>query len=328
MFGIYFRIDGWKAGVGIALCALGAALIGCNNHPIAAPPAAAPSAPAYAGVTFADVTKAAGIDFHHVNGAFGQKWLPETMGSGVAWIDYDGDGYPDLFLVNSREWTDAERQEGKQPPASAKPAGPPPTCKLYHNNGDGTFTDVTEKAHLNIPMYGMGVCVGDYDNDGKPDLYVTGLGRNYLFHNNGDGTFTDVTEKAGVKDSGWSTSAAWVDYDKDGKLDLVVCHYVKWSPQTDIPFLQNGHRTYGTPGQYAGLPLTLYHNDGAGHFTETAQKAGLRTTGDEKRKLQGKSLGVTLCDYDGDGWIDIAIANDTEPNYLFHNEQNGTFKEV
>ncbi|HEV2474263.1 MAG TPA: CRTAC1 family protein, partial [Chthonomonadales bacterium] len=276
-------------------------------------------------VTFTDVTRSAGIDFQHINGAFGKKWLPETMGSGVAWIDYDGDGYQDLFLVNSRNWTDAELKSAGLPPSGKY--DPRQTCKLYHNNGDGTFTDVTKKAHLDVPMYGMGVCVGDYDNDGHPDLYVTALGHNYLFHNSGDGTFTDVTAKAGVGSSGWSTSAAWVDYDKDGKLDLIVCHYVPWTPATDIPCPRNGHNTYCTPQQYAGQPLTLYHNEGNGRFKDVSVQAGLRKSADG-RTLQGKSLGVAICDYDGDGWPDIVVANDTEPNYLFHNEKNGTFKEV
>jgi hypothetical protein len=278
-------------------------------------------------VTFTDATKTAGLDFRHVSGATTSKLLPETMGSGLAWIDYDGDGFQDLFLVNSRPWTKAECDAAKIPYVAS--AGAPPTCKLFHNNGNGTFTDVTKQAHLDVTMYGMGVCVGDYDNSGHPSLYVTGLDRNYLFHNNGDGTFKDTTAPSGLKDGGWSSSAAWVDYDKDGKLDLIVCHYVKWSPATDIAFMKNGHRTYGTPNQYTGEPLTLYHNDGGGHFREVAEKAGLRTSPTpENRKLQGKSLGVAICDYDGDGWPDIAIANDTEPNYLFHNEHNGTFKEV
>ncbi len=302
-------------------------LAGCHPSQPPAPTKIAPVAATTQNVTFTDTTKAAGIDFRHVNGATDRKLLPETMGSGLAWIDYDGDGFPDLFLVNSRPWTKAECAAAKMPYVAS--AGPAPTCKLFHNNGNGTFTDVTKQAHLDVTMYGMGVCVGDYDNSGHPSLYVTGLERNYLFHNNGDGTFKDVTAAAGVKDGGWSSSAAFVDYDKDGKLDLVVCHYVQWSPGTELGAKKNGHPTYDTPTRYIGQPLTLYHNDGAGHFTEVAAKAGLRTgPAPEKRKLQGKSLGVAICDYDGDGWPDIAIANDTEPNYLFHNEHDGTFKEV
>jgi hypothetical protein len=309
----------------LAALSLGTALTGCHPPAESTPVKATPIPVTPAGITFADVTKQAGINFRHVNGAFGQKWLPETMGSGCAWIDYDGDGYQDLFLVNSREWTNAERASAHQPPNSN--TQPPATCKLYHNNGNGTFTDVTDKAGLNVPMYGMGVCVGDYDNDGHPDLYVTALGRNYLFHNNGNGTFTDMTAKAGLLDGGWSTSAAWVDYDKDGKLDLIVCHYVKWTPATDIPCPRNGHNTYCTPQKYTGEPLALYHNNGNGTFTNVSTKAGILKSGDG-RPLQGKSLGVTICDYDGDGWPDIAVANDTEPNYLFHNKRNGSFEEV
>lgn len=303
-------------------------LAGCHSTPpaltVRPPTQTAPTTPT---VTFTDATKAAGIDFRHVSGASKNKMLPETMGSGLAWIDYDGDGFQDLFLVNSRPWNQAECAEAKMPYQPA--AGPPPTCKLYHNNGNGTFTDVTKQAHLDVVMYGMGVCVGDYDNSGHPSLYVTALNRNYLFHNNGNGTFTDVAEKAGLKDGGWSSSAAWVDYDKDGKLDLVVCHYVKWDPTRETHAHKNGHPSYDTPVNYTGEPLSLYHNEGNGRFTAVAAKAGmLAESGSEKRKLQGKSLGVAICDYDGDGWPDIAIANDTEPNYLFHNEHNGTFKEV
>ena len=316
-----------EGGYASVLALLTLLLAGCSPTKPTVTTPVTPAATTTRNVTFTDATKAAGIDFKHVSGATKNKLLPETMGSGLAWIDYDGDGFSDLFLVNSRPWTKEECAAARIPYVAS--AGPPPTCKLFHNNGNGTFTDVTKQAHLDVTMYGMGVCVGDYDNSGHPSLYVTGLGRNYLFHNNGDGTFKDAAEQAGVKDGGWSSSAAWVDYDKDGKLDLVVCHYVKWSPATDIASYKNGHRTYNTPGQYVGQPLTLYHNDGNGHFTEAAEKAGLRAgPAPEKRKLQGKSLGVAICDYDGDGWPDIAIANDTEPNYLFHNEHNGTFKEV
>ncbi len=307
----------------LAAAALLALLPGCHHAEPTVGPVTRAAAPST--LRFTDVTEAAGIRFQHVNGASVNKLLPETMGSGLAWIDYDSDGFPDLFLVNSRPWTPAERAAAHLPPESAN--GAAPTCRLYHNNRNGTFTDVTRQAHLDVPMYGMGVCVGDFDNDGHADLYITGLGRNFLFHNNGNGTFSDSTNRAGLRDAGWSTSAAWVDYDRDGKLDLVVAHYVKWTPATDIPFLKNGHRTYGTPQQYSGEPLTLYHNLGNGRFAEVSQRAGLRV-GTDGRKLQGKSLGICICDYDGDGWPDIAVANDTEPNYLLHNEKNGTFKEM
>ncbi len=304
-----------------------ALLTGCHHDP---PPVASIAVEKAVlkvpeGVTLDDIAEGAGIRFKHVNGAFGKKWLPETMGSGLAWIDYDNDGLPDLYLVNSREWTDAEKKGAK----TVQTEGLPKTVtgKLYHNLGNGKFEDVTEKAGLAVPMYGMGVCVGDYDNDGSPDLYVTALGHNYLFRNNGDGTFRDVTLQSGVRDGGWSTSCAWLDYDKDGKLDLVVAHYVKWAPAADIPFPRSSHLTYGTPQQYVGEPVTLYHNEGNGKFKEVASASGLRANA-EGRALQGKSLGVVICDYNNDGYPDIALANDTEPNYLYENQKNGKFKEV
>jgi hypothetical protein len=314
-----------RALVGIGIAGTASAFVyaivpGCRHSPVAPIPLPAPHF--NAGVTFENVTAAAGIDFKHVNGAFGQKWLPETMGSGLAWIDYDNDGWQDLFIVSSREWTDAERLSGHQP---VGPSGSPSaTCKLFHNNRNGTFTDVTKQAHLDVPMYGMGVCVGDFDNDGHADLFVTSLTRCYLFHNNGNGTFTEVSNEAGVRGSGWSSSAAFVDYDKDGYLDLIVCHYVNWSPATNLAFMTNGHPTYTTPQKYVGIPPTLYHNNRNGTFTNVSGQAGITIPG----KLNGKSLGVAIFDYDNDGWPDIAIANDTEPNYLYHNLKNGSFEEV
>jgi hypothetical protein len=310
-----------------------AALVGCGRKPqvIAADlPVAAPAMDC----RFTEITAQAGIKFTHVNGAFGAKLLPETMGSGAAFIDYDGDGYPDLFFVNSRDWTDEEVRaftagSGKKY-ASLIPANRPrrrATCALYHNNGNGAFTDVTMQAGLDIPMYGMGAAVGDYDNDGRPDLYVTALGRDYLFHNEGNGRFKEVAAEAGVKDGGWSTSAAWVDYDRDGKLDLFVCHYVDWTPATDIYCTLDGRsKSYCTPQDYTGQTCRLYHNEGHGRFQDVSAKAGiLRQNG---RKCQGKSLGVAVCDINNDGWPDIVVANDTEPNYLFQNNRDGTFAEV
>jgi hypothetical protein len=308
------------SGAAAGLCLM---LLGCPNKSNQEGKDTAPAVAETIGFSFTDVTQEAGIAFKHVTGAFGQKWLPETMGSGLAWIDFDGDGYQDLFLVNSREWTPAEKKPGQavetNPPAGA-------TGKLFRNLGNGKFTDVTKGSGLDVTMYGMGVCVGDYDNDGKPDLYVTALGRNYLFHNQGNGTFREVASSVGVKDGGWSTSAAWVDYDEDGKLDLIVAHYVKWTPETDIKFPRNGKLTYGTPSQYVGEPLRLYHNEGS-TFKDVTKEAGLLANV-EGKALQGKSLGIVICDYDNDGKPDIAVANDTEPNYLFHNEGNGKFKEV
>jgi len=257
---------------------------------------------------FRDITAQAGIHFVHNNAAFGKKWLPETLGAGAAFIDYDNDGFPDILLVNGEDW-----------PGHAKAAS---TLKLYHNNHDGTFTDVTRKAGLAVSMFGMGVAVGDYDNDGHDDLFITALGQSHLFHNNGNGTFTDVTRAAGM----WgpnelSTSAAWVDYDRDGKLDLVVANYVQWSQQTDIYCTLDGaHKSYCTPESYKGVSARVWHNLGGGKFEDATQKSGLSDP-------TSKSLGVAILDYNGDGWPDILLANDTQPNKLYLNKQNGTFEE-
>ena len=260
-------------------------------------------------IHFRDVTAQAGIHFTHNNGAFGKKWLPETMGPGCAFIDYDNDGYPDILLVNGEDW-----------PGHAH-AGPT-TPKLYRNNHDGTFTDVTRKAGLAVPMFGLGVAVGDYDNDGFDDLFITALGQSHLFHNNGNGTFTDVTKSAGLWGRNeFSTSAAWVDYDRDGKLDLVVANYVQWTEQTDLYCTLDGaHKSYCTPESYKGTSVRLWHNLGGGQFEDATQKAGL---GDPT----SKSLGIAILDYNADGWPDIVIANDTQPNKLYLNKKDGTFEE-
>jgi enediyne biosynthesis protein E4 len=268
---------------------------------------------AQAGVQFVDVTAKAGIRFVHNNGAFGKKFLPETMGPGVAFIDYDNDGWPDIFLVNGTDW----------PGHITKHTTP----KLYHNNHDGTFTDVTHKAGLDVEMYGIGVAVGDYDNDGYEDLFVTAYGQSRLFHNNGPDkagnvTFTDVTQKsglAGVKE--FSTSAAFVDYDKDGRLDLVVGNYVQWSPENDLYCTMDGkNKSYCTPESYKGTSVRLWHNDGGGKFSDVTQKAGLG-------EPTSKTLGVAMLDYDNDGWPDLLFSNDTQPNKLYKNNGNGTFTE-
>jgi enediyne biosynthesis protein E4 len=266
-----------------------------------------------AGVQFEDVTAKAGIRFVHNNGAFGKKFLPETIGPGLAFIDYDNDGWPDIFLVNGTDWPGHGQRHT--------------TAKLYHNNHDGTFTDVTRKAGLGVEMYGIGVAVGDYDNDGYDDLFVTAYGQSHLFHNNGNGTFTDVTQKAGlagVKE--FSTSAAWVDYDKDGKLDLVVGNYVEWSPETDLYCTMDGKsKSYCTPESYKGTSVRLWHNNGKDSngnvtFGDVTQKAGLG-------EPTSKTLGVAMLDYDNDGWPDLLFSNDTQPNKLYHNNGNGTFTE-
>jgi enediyne biosynthesis protein E4 len=268
------------------------------------PGAAGPASP----VTFRDVTQQAGIHFLHNNGAFGKKFLPETLGPGVAFIDYDNDGWPDIFLVNGMDWPGHVQKHT--------------TPKLYHNNHDGTFTDVTHKAGLDVEIYGLGVAVGDYDNDGFDDLFVTALGQSRLFHNNGDGTFTDVTLKAGLSGPReLSTSAAWVDFDKDGRLDLVVGNYVQWTPEGDLYCTLDGkNKSYCTPESYKGTSARLWHNRGDGTFEDVTQKAGL---GDPTSKI----MGIAVLDYDNDGWPDLLFSNDTQPNKLYRNNGNGTFSE-
>ena len=263
-------------------------------------------------VRYTDIRKAAEIDFLQDSTQTEEKYYLETMGTGVAWIDYDQDGLMDLYFVQSAA-TDIY-----------KPARPLRSA-LYHNNGDGTFTDITEKAGLGGEgHYGQGVAVGDFDNDGYPDLYVTGYGRAILYHNNGDGTFTDVTAKAGVADEGgWSTSAGWFDYDKDGWLDLVVTNYIEWSPKNNIWCGEHrpGYRSYCHPGNYKGQKTKLYHNNHDGTFTDVSDSSGVG-------KPESKGMGVVLADFNNDGWPDIAIANDTWPNFLFLNKHDGTFQDV
>jgi enediyne biosynthesis protein E4 len=263
-------------------------------------------------VTFTDVARAAGITFHHDNAASPEKYLIETMGSGCGWIDYDQNGLLDLYLVNG---------------AATRVYSPsrPLRSTLYRNNGDGTFTDVTGKAGVGAEdLFGMGVAVGDYDNDGFPDLFVLGYGRCILYHNNGDGTFTDVSAAAGVENSGrWASSAAWFDYDNDGRLDLVIANYVDWSPDRNFYCgdAGPGMRSYCHPDDFHGQPPTLYHNNGDGTFTDVSKSSGVGLKG-------GNGLGVVTFDYDDDGWQDIFIANDHMPNFLFRNNRDGTFREV
>ncbi len=265
---------------------------------------ARPSGP----IVFTDVTAQAGIHFKHNSGAFGKKYLPETMGSGVCFLDYDNDGWQDIFLVNSMDWPEHKSSE-------SFPA-------LYHNNHDGTFTDVTQKAGLAVEMYGLGCAAADYDNDGNVDLYVTTVGSNHLFRNLGNGKFSDVTSKAGVADPGFSASAVWFDYDNDGKLDLFVAHYIDWSIETDqYCSLDNKNKSYCTPQRYKGQSSTLFHNKGDGTFENVTKKAGLYDP-------TSKALGVALLDYDNDGWLDLFVSNDTEPNKLYRNNHNGTFTDV
>jgi enediyne biosynthesis protein E4 len=262
---------------------------------------------------FVDVTAQAGVTFVHQAPHSSRKYLLETMGSGVALFDYDNDGRLDLFLVNGAPFPDFVPKG-----TVLQKTGPEYWNRLYHQKPDGTFEDVTEKAGLEGVGYGMGVAVGDYDNDGYEDLYVTGLGGNHLYHNNGNGTFTDVTAKAGVGGSGWSTSAAWVDLDGDGLLDLVVLRYIVWD-WDDVWCGPKDNRGYCHPDVFPPISMLVYHNNGDGTFTEEAHQLGL--------DKPGKALGVAIADYDRDGHPDIFVANDSMVEFLFHNKGNGTFEE-
>ena len=259
-------------------------------------------------IRFTDVTAQAGIHFRHNSGAFGKKYLPETMGSGVCAIDYDNDGWQDIFFVNSKNWPG----HGQTKSYSA----------LYRNNHDGTFTDVTQEAGLATEVYGLGCAVGDYDNDGNDDIYITALEGSHLFRNLGNGKFADVTARAGVRDPGFATGAVWFDYDNDGKLDLFVSHYVEWSVATDQTCsLDTKNKSYCTPELYKGQSGTLFHNKGNGVFEDVTKKAGLYDP-------TSKSLGTALIDIDNDGWMDLFVANDTQANKLYRNNHNGTFTDI
>src|SRR3954462_7055662 len=272
-------------------------------------------------VQFSDITRTSGINFKHENSATSNKYLVETMGGGVAVFDYDNDGRLDIFFTNGAK-IDDPMPDGKLPDKADRKFW----NHLYHQNADGTFADVTEKAGLTgMPQnhYGMGVAVGDFDNDGFDDVYVTGYGGNTLYHNNGDGTFTDVTKSAGVETGGWSVSAGFFDYDNDGKLDIFVTRYLDWSFKTNryCGERKPGYRAYCHPDNYDGATNILYHNNGDGTFTDVSAKAGIANP-------KGKSLGVTFADYDADGFIDIFVANDSVQCFLYHNNGNGTFSEV
>jgi enediyne biosynthesis protein E4 len=259
-------------------------------------------------VRFTDVAGTAGVGFKHTSGRSGRLYLPETMGSGCAFLDYDRDGRLDLFLINGA-------------PLPGSPVKGPVTSALYRNRGDGRFEDVTRAAGLARAMYGMGCAVGDYDNDGHDDLYVSCLGPDHLFHNNGNGSFTDVTRHAGIADQDFSTSCAWFDYDRDGHLDLFVGGYCRWSPALN-KVCQGAYGEFMcSPERYRGEPPHLYHNRGDGTFEDVTRKAGLYNP-------VGKNLGVAVFDPDGDGWLDLMIANDLEPNLLYRNHRDGTFREI
>lgn len=258
---------------------------------------------------FVDVTSRAGIDFRHNSGAYGGKLLPETLGSGCAFLDYDADGWQDFLLVNGMDWPGHKRGLS--------------TLRLYRNNRNGTFSDVTRSAGLEVEMYGMGVAVADYNNDGFPDVLITCVGQNRLFRNTGKGTFIDATHDSGLGGrQSFSTSALWFDFDRDGHLDLFVCNYVKWSADHDVFCSPDGkHKSFCTPEAYHGETCWLFHNRGDGTFEDVTATSGIFDS-------SSKSLGVAMFDYDGDGWPDLLVANDTQPNKLYRNLRNGTFRDV
>ena len=262
-----------------------------------------------AGFQLVDVTKAAGLQFRHNSGAYGGKLLPETLGSGCAFLDYDADGWQDILLINGADWPGHHRERS--------------TLRLFRNNRNGTFSDVTKQAGLDVEMYGMGVTVGDYNNDGFPDIYITCVGQNRLYRNTGKGTFVDVTRGSGLSGhQSFSTSAVWFDFDRDGRLDLFVCNYVRWSLDHDVFCSLDGKaKSYCTPEAYRGETCWLFHNKGDGTFEDITAKSGIFDS-------SSKSLGVALLDSDRDGWLDLVVANDTQPNKLYRNQRNGTFKDV
>ncbi len=314
----------------LALCSLpvlgASVLCGCAGRPRSASPvmraSPASSRPASsANVTFTDITDQAGIKFEHFNGTFGKKWMPETTGGGCAFIDFDRDGNEDILFVNSGQFD--------TPAATYKVRDNKSRVTLYHNKGGGVFEDVTQKSGLKVDGYGQGVCVGDFDNDGWDDIYVTCLGANHLFRNRHDGTFEDVTAKAGVagtKINGslrwkWSSSCAWVDYDRDGYLDLFVCNFVEWSPDLDVFCgTKGGKKDYCAPDAYKGLPSALYHNNHDGTFTDVSIPSQIS-------EYLGKGWGVACWDFNSDGWPDIAVANDRQPNFFFINHEGKYFSE-
>jgi hypothetical protein len=287
--------------------------------PVVAPVSVASEVQAPA-VHFTDITRQAGIDFSHSTGAFGDKLLPETMGSGAAFFDYDADGDQDLLLINSDYWPDQLAAVEDHP-----------TMKLYRNDGPGRFTDVTLASGLAVPMYGMGVAVGDYDNDGDADIFITAYGLNRLFRNNG-GEFRDITTDAGVGGAAdsWSTSAAFVDIDNDGDLDLFVANYVRWSRQIDLDVnfqLTGIGRAFGPPNAFEGTYNYLYRNDGNGRFSDISAVSGIQVANPATARPMGKALAVAPVDIDRDGWMDLLVANDTVQNFLFHNLGAGVFEE-
>jgi enediyne biosynthesis protein E4 len=284
----------WRCGAGLSLGALSSDVLAQGASP---------------GFQFVDVTGTAGLSFRHNNGAYGGKLLPETLGSGCAFLDYDNDGWQDILLVNGADWPGHSQQRS--------------TLRLYRNNRNGTFTDVTRAAGLDIEMYGMGAAVGDFNNDGFPDVFVTCVGQSRLFRNTGKGTFVDATRAAGFGGrSAFSTSAMWLDFDRDGFLDLFVCNYVRWSPERDVFCSLDGkQKSYCTPEAYRGETSWLFRNRGNGTFEDVTATRGIFDS-------SSKALGVALIDHDQDGWPDIFVANDTQPNKLYRNQRDGTFKDI
>jgi enediyne biosynthesis protein E4 len=271
------------------------------------------------GFGLVDVTAQSGIKFRHNSGAYGGKLLPETLGAGCAFLDYDRDGWQDIVLVNGTDWPGHKDGPGHTRGHKSEPS----TLKLYRNNRNGTFSDVTHSAGLDVEMYGMGVAIGDYDNDGYPDILITCVGQNRLFRNTGKGTFIDVTKSSGLGGrQALSTSALWFDFDRDGLLDLFVCNYVKWSPEHDVFCSLDGkHKSYCTPEAYRGETCWLFRNRGNGTFEDVTATSGIFDS-------SSKSLGAAMLDYDRDGWPDLLVTNDTQPNKLYRNQRNGTFKDV
>jgi hypothetical protein len=321
----------WSLVIGAILAVALAVVIRWRNRPAVAQPGqqttlTAPDAPQKGAAEipaakFTDVTAASGLRFVHENGAYGDKLLPETMGGGVAFLDFDNDGDADLLFINSSHW-----------PWKAPAGRKPPTMALGRNDGAGRFEDVTAGSGLDISHYGMGVAVGDYDNDGLPDVLITGVGGNRLFQNRGGGKFAERTAAGvGGSASDWSTSAAWIDYDNDGDLDLFICHYVRWSKEID---LAGGYkfdgvtRAYGPPMNFEGTYPSLYRNEGQGRFTDVSAASGVQVKNPMTGRPMAKSLAVAPVDVDNDGWIDLVVANDTVQNFLFRNQRNGTFQEI
>lgn len=261
-------------------------------------------------IRFVDITRSAGLRFTHNTGAFGQKYLPETLGAGVAFFDFDGDGWQDVLLVNGTDWP------GRSSPKAS-------TARLFRNLGRGQFADVTARSGLDVPIYGMGAAAADFDNDQRQDVLVTAVGQNRLFRNTGEGRFQDVTDKAGLGGrTAFSTSAIWLDYDRDGWLDLVICNYVRWTPATDVFCSTDGKtKSYCTPEAYQGNTLWVFRNKRDGSFEDVTAAAGLLDS-------TSKALGIAMVDYDGDAWPDLFVANDTQPNKLYRNRRNGTFVET